>query len=141
MSFEITSVELWEGDSEDRPGMLSEQLAEIMRTGTNLDVIVSRPGSNAGDPCKVLLGPLHGAAASGAARESGLKRNLEHWLRLEGPDRPWLAAGIARTVADVGINIRSFTGTVIGDRCVIYISFATAEEARRAAQVLTPVLG
>ncbi len=141
MAFEITTVEMWEGDSEDRPGILSEQLAEIMRAGANLEVIVSRPSPNPGGPCKVLLGPLHGSGESQAAEYTGLKRNAEHWLRLEGPDRPWLAAGIARTVADIGINISSFTGASIGERCVIYISFSTDGDARRAARALAPILG
>ena len=141
MAFEISTVEVWEGDSEDRPGILSEQLAEIMRAGASLEIIVSRPSPSPGGPCKVLIGPLRGNEETRAAEYSGLKRNAEHWLRLQGPDRPWLAAGIARTVADNGINISSFTGTSIGDFCVIYISFATEGDARRAARALAPILG
>lgn len=141
MAFEISMVEVWEGDSEDRPGILSDQLAEIMRAGACLDMIVSRPSHVPGGPCKVLIGPLRSDEETQAACYSGLKKNTEHWLRLEGPDRPWLAAGIARTVADNGINISSFTGASIGERCVIYISFATVGDARRAAKVLEPILG
>jgi len=141
MAFEISTVQMWEGDSEDRPGILSDQLAEIMRAGASLEIIVSRPSPRPGGPCKVLLGPLRGEEEAQAARYSGLTRNGEHWLRLEGPDRPWLAAGIARTVANHGINISSFSGAAIGQRCVIYISFATEGDARRAAKVLEPILG
>ncbi|MGD8451605.1 MAG: hypothetical protein PVJ57_07275 [Phycisphaerae bacterium] len=141
MAFEITKVEVWEGRVIDRPGALSEQLAEVMRAGANLDMIMARPCPLRPDECTLVLGPLHGEAQTTAAEQADLHRSGEHWLRLEGPDRPWLAAGISRTVADSGVNIKSMTGTVLGDRCVVYISFATEADARRAAQVLTPVLG
>ena len=124
---------MWEGDSEDRPGILSDQLAEIMRAGASLEIIVSRPSPRPGGPCKVLLGPLRGEEEAQAARYSGLTRNGEHWLRLEGPDRPWLAAGIARTVADHGINISSFTGAAIA---ALRDHFVRDRRRRRAAKVL-----
>jgi hypothetical protein len=75
-----------------------------------------------------------------AAEDAGLRRSTQQWIRLEGPDRPWLAAGIAQTMADASINMRSLTGAVLGGRCVVYISFDTDADARRATQVLTPVL-
>lgn len=140
MAFEITKVEVWEGEVPDRPGGLAEELADIMRAGANLDFIISRPCPGAGETCALFLAPLRGEAQTAAALESGLKRSAEQWIRVEGPDRPWIAAGIARTVADAGINLRAMSGAVIGDRCVIYLSFASDADARRAVQVLTPVL-
>jgi len=141
MAFEITKVEIWEGQVEDRPGGLAERLAEVMRAGANLDFAISRPCPGTPDAAFLFLAPLHGEAQTRAAHEAGLARSHEHWIRIEGPDRPWLAAGIAQTVADAGISMRTFSGAVVRDRCVIYISCATEADARRAAQILTPVLG
>jgi hypothetical protein len=141
MAFEITKVEVWEGEIEDRAGGLAEKLAEVMRTGANLDVIISRPCPATPGWASLFLAPLHGEEQTGAARQAGLKRSTEQWIRVEGPDRPWLAAGIAQTLADAGINMRGLSGSVVRDRCVIYISFDSDVDARRAAQTLTPVLG
>ena len=162
MAFGITEVEVWEGEIEDRPGALSEQLAEVFRAGADLDLMISRPcpatsrarrsflaaikswlSGSSSDPaapgtCNLLLAPLHGEAQTQAADQAGLKQSTQHWLRLEGPDRPWLAAGIARTVADIGM--RSLTAAVIRDRAVMYLSFDSDAEARRAAEALAPVL-
>lgn len=163
VAFEITRVEVWEGQVEDRPGALSEQLAEVFRAGANLDLMISRPclvtpnahtsfpaavkrwlsgpssGPVAHNACTLLLAPLHGEAQAKAADEVGLKPSTQHWLRLEGPDRPWLAAGIARTIADAEINMRSLTAAVIRDRAVLYLSFESDADARRAAEVLAQV--
>jgi len=141
MAFNITKAEVWEGQIPDRPGGLAEGLAEVMRAGANLDFMICRPCPDTPDRAGLFIAPLVGSAQTQAADEAGLRRSPQHWLRLEGPDRPWLAAGIAQTMADAGINMRSLTGAVVGDRCVVYISFETEADARRASQVLTPVLG
>ncbi len=140
MAFEIVKVEAWEGEIEDRPGGLAEKLAEIMGAGANLDFITSRPADRA-DTSQLFLAPLHGETQTRAAQAAGLKKSTEQWIRISGPDRPWLAAGIAQTMADSGINMRAMSAAVIGDHCAMYISFASEADARRAAQVLTPVLG
>ena len=165
MEFDISEVEVWEGEIEDRPGALSEQLAEVFRAGANLDLMISRPcpaaanarpsllasikrwlagsssGSSGSDASTLFLAPLHGEAQTKAARDAGLRRSPWRWLRLEGPDRPWLAAGIARTVADADLNMRSLTAATIGERCVLYLSFDSDADTRRAAEVLAPELG
>lgn len=141
MSFEITTVEVWEGTFADRPGALSEQLAEVLRAGANLDLMISRPCIESIGRCTLFVAPLRGEAQTSAARDAGLKRSQQTWLRIDGPDRPWLGAGIARTVADADVNLRSLTGAAFHGRAVIYLSFDDDTAARRAAQVLTPVLG
>ena len=141
MAFEITKVEVWEGEVEDRPGGLAEKLAEVMRAGANLDFMISRPCPQRRDTAALFLAPLHGEAQTQAALEAGLKQSTEHWIRVEGPDRPWLSAGIARTLADASINIRGLSAAVIGDRGVLYLSFQSDVDARRAVQVLTRLLG
>lgn len=141
MAFEIVKVEAWEGEIEDRPGGLAEKLAEIMGAGANLDFIVAHPCSEKPDTSRLFLAPLYGEAQTKAALEAGLKCSTEQWVRVHGPDRPWLAAGLAQTIADAGINMRSLSAATIGDRCVLYISFSSEADARRACQVLTPVLG
>lgn len=164
MAFEITEVEVWEGEIEDRRGALSEQLAEVFRAGADLDLMISRPRwaqadarpsflaavkrwfcGAASSPARpdastLFVAPLRGEAQTKAAAAAGLTRSPRHWLRLEGPDRPWLAAGITRTIADAEINMGSLTATVIRDRCVLYLSFQSDDDARRAVQVLAPVL-
>ncbi|MFH1746552.1 MAG: hypothetical protein ABIG44_05840 [Planctomycetota bacterium] len=164
MAFGITEVEVWEGEIEGCAGAVSEQLAEVFRAGANLDVMISRPcpvSANVRPSCMsairhwlsgsrpresvpgtstLFLAPLRGEAQTRAATKAGLRRSTERWLRLEGPDRPWLAAGIARTLADAEIKMRSLTAAVLGERAVLYLSFESEADARRARQALAPVL-
>lgn len=59
-----------------------------------------------------------------------------HSLRVEGPDKPGLAARIARLVAHAGINLRGWSAATLGKRSVIYFAFATESDANRAQKAL-----
>lgn len=142
MSYEITTVDLWFGEVEDRPGALAEKLETLMRAGANLEFAIMRPASDVLAGTSLLfVAPLIGEAQTQAAREAGLDRSGSlHALRIIGPDQPGQVAGMARTLADAGIRVSGLWAAAIGDRSVQYLRLESGADAKRAAQLLAPRL-
>ena len=141
MAFEITRVDVWAGEIEDRPGGLAGKLEAVMRAGANLDFVIARRQPEKPGTGVVFLAPLRGPEQTQAAADAGLKvASGLHSIRVEGPDRPGLGAGITKTLSDAGINVRGLSAAAIGDRCVFYVAFESDDAAVRATQVLTPTL-
>lgn len=142
MSFEIAPVDVWVGEIEDRPGRLSSKLAHIMMSaGANLEFVVARPSHEHSGSGVLFLAPISGPDQSRAAHEVGLHKSDEmHVLRLCGPDRSGLAAGLAGTLAQAEINITGLTAAAVGDRALLYVRFATRDELQAAREALTSVL-
>jgi hypothetical protein len=140
MSFEITKVHVWAGEIEDRPGALAEKLQAILDTGATLDFIISRPNPGKPGTSIMYLAPLFWAEEIRAAEQFGLRRSSIPVLRIEGPDRPGLAAGIAQALARAGLNIHGLSAAGAGDRALFYVRFENDQDVVRAAQLLTPKL-
>lgn len=141
MAYEITRVDVWAGEVEDRPGALAAKLEALERAGANLEFVVVRPLTEAHGVGVLFAAPLIGTDQVRAAEEVGVRKAASMYvLRVIGPDRPGLVAGITRTVADAGINISGLTASALGDRAVAYLRFESDADARRAAQILTPRL-
>ena len=141
MAFEITKVDVWVCELEDQPGALAQRLGTVMRAGANLDFMIARPLGGASRAGVLFVAPLVGAEQAQAAEEVGLRRSSIQILRVEGPDRPGLGAGLATTLAEAGINISGLSGSALGGRCLFYIRFASSDDVVRAAQILTQILG
>jgi len=141
MAFEINRVDVWVGEIEDRPGGLHEKLGAVMCAGADLDFMIARPLAD--DPARGVLyiTPLRGSEQMRAAEEAGLKKAHVQILRIEGPNRPGLGAGITCTLAEAGVNIRGLSGSVLCERCLFYIRFDSQDDLTRAAQILTRELG
>jgi hypothetical protein len=143
MSFEISRVDVWAGELENRPGALSSRLAHIMMTAeANLEFVITRPTREQPGRGVVYLAPLTTPEQEQAALDVGLhKAETMYTLRVVGPDRPGLAAGIAGTLAQASINITGLSAAAARDAGVVYIRFDTAEDAQAALDVLAPFLG
>ena len=88
----------------------------------------------------VFMAPIFGNEQVAAAAEVGLDKTNIHTLRLIGPDRPGLAAGIARKLAEAGLNITGLSSAAIEDKCLFYVRFGSEDDLRAAAQILTSKL-
>lgn len=141
MAFEITRVDVWVGEIEDRPGALCEKLNTVMRAGADLDFMIARPLAEGPGRGVLFVTPLHGPEQERAADEVGLRKSHTQILRVEGPDRPGLGAGMTCTLAEAGISVRGLSASVLGDRCLFYIRFDSQDDLVRAAQILTRELG
>ncbi|MEW6251534.1 MAG: ACT domain-containing protein [Planctomycetota bacterium] len=142
MAFEITRVDVWVGDIEDRPGALATKLEALMRAGADLDFIIVRPTAGTPGMGVLFVAPLRGPEQLRAAGEVGVQKSATmHVLRIAGPDRPGQAAGIARILAEAGLNMSGLSAAAINEGCLFYIRFDAEEDAKRAAQILTAKLG
>jgi len=141
MAYEITRENVWVTELEDKPGALARKLEGVMRAGADLDFMIARRDPQRPGFGVLFLAPIKGSQQVRAAEEAGFaKARSLHTLRIEGPDRPGLGAGMAQALADANINMRGISAASIGDRCVFYIAFENDDDAVRAAQVLTTKL-
>lgn len=143
MDFEVARVDIWAGQLEDRPGALASKLANIiMIAAANLEFIVARPARDRPGRGVLYLAPLSGPEQTRAAEESGLHRaDSMYVVRLSGPDRSGLAAGIAGTLAQADLNIVGVSAAAVDGRVLMYLRFATEQEAVAAVDVLKAELG
>ncbi len=140
MSFEITKVDVWSGELNDRPGSLATKLEAVQRAGANLDFVIVRPLPEKPGMGVVFLAPVFGAGQTRVAQDEGLNKANFKALRVVGPDRPGLGAAIARALADEGLNIRGLSAAAVQGHSVFYLRFETESDANRASQVLAGVL-
>jgi hypothetical protein len=137
MAVEVSRVDVWTAEIEDRSGGLSEKIEAVSEAGANLEFVIARRSPERPGAGYVFLAPLKGAAQCRAAKAAGLRKAPGvYTIRVEGPNRPGLGAKITRTVADAGINMLGLSGTGLGRRCAIYISVDNAADADKASRAL-----
>lgn len=137
MAIEVSKIDVWSGEIEDRAGGLTEKIEAVTEAGANLEFVIARRAPNKPGTGLVFMAPLRGAAQIRAAKAIGLaKAPGVHTLRLEGPNRAGLGAKITRVVADAGISMRGLSGTAFGRRCAIYLAFDSSADADKARRLL-----
>jgi hypothetical protein len=57
-------------------------------------------------------------------------------LRIDGPNRAGLGAIVTRVAADAGLNLRGFSGAVIGTKLVCYLAFESDSDAGLALRAI-----
>jgi hypothetical protein len=137
MAYDISTVDVWVGSIEDRPGSLSEKLQPLAEAGVNLEFVIARRAPE--NPCTsvVFLAPIQGATQARAAKKAGLGKAVSlRSLRVEGPDSKGLGAKITRVLADAGINLRGLSAAAVGKRSVVYIAFDSSADATKAGRIL-----
>lgn len=141
MPFEITHVSVWAGEIEDRPGVLAEKLEVLQRAGANLEFAIVRPSAPLSGVGVLYVAPLVGREQTAAGGAAGLRKaeSLDS-LRIVGPDRPGLLAGVTRLIANAGINISGLSSAALGEQCVIYVRFERPADTERATEVLARAL-
>lgn len=141
MAVQISKVDVWVGEVQDRPGGVGEKLAAVAEAGANLEFVISRRAPEKPGTGVVFLAPLRGAAQTRAAKKVGLLKatNLCS-LRLEAPDRAGVGAKITQAIAEAGINMRGLSAAALGRRSVTYFAFDSDADAKKASRVLKKAL-
>lgn len=137
MALEVTQVEVWAATIEDRPGGLAEKLGPLAKAGANLEFVIARRSPDKPGTGVVFATPIQGDAVVEAAKAAGfaVAESLRS-VRVEAPDEAGLGARISGELAAAGINVRGISAAAIGDRCVCYLSFDSAEDAANAEGTL-----
>lgn len=66
----------------------------------------------------------------------GLSSRVVHSVRVEATDQPGIGTAIMRAIAELGINLRGFTGAVIGVRFVGYLALDDIDDTARVVRKL-----
>lgn len=105
--------------------------------GADLDFIIARRAPEAPGTGVVFVTPLRGDTEVAAAADLGFNvTGSVHSVRVEGENRPGVAAELTEKLAAAGINLRGLSAAVIGTRFIIYIALDAAAEATQAISIL-----
>lgn len=130
--------EVWAASIEDKPGALADKLAALAEAGADLDFIIARRAPDRPGTGVLFVTPLRGDREIEAAGDLGFSAtNRLHSVRVEGRNEPGIAAKLSQRVAAAGINLRGFSGAVIGTQFVLHLAFESEDDAGKAIVLLT----
>ena len=137
MNLIVKRVDVWAASIKDEPGGLAKILTGLRETGADLDFVIARRAPENPGTGVVFVTPLRGDAETAAAATLGFNvtRSLQS-VRVEGENKPGVAAELAEKLAAAGINLHGFSAAVIGARFILYIGLDTAADATKAAAIL-----
>jgi hypothetical protein len=137
MNLIVKRVDVWAASIKDEPGGLAKILTGLRETGADLDFVIARRAPENPGTGVLFVTPLRGDAEAAAAATLGFNvtRSLQS-VRVEGENKPGVAAELAEKLAAAGINLHGFSAAVIGARFILYIGLDTAEDAAKAAAIL-----
>ena len=137
MDLIVKRVDVWAAPIKDQSGGLAIVLKGLKEAGADLDFVIARRTPE--DPGKgvVFVTPLQGDREIATAANLGFNVTRSvHSVRVDGDNRPGLAADVTKTLADAGITLRGFSAAVIGPRFIFYIGFDSKDDAKKAVELL-----
>ena len=137
MDLIVKRVDVWAAPIKDQSGGLAIVLKGLKEAGADLDFVIARRTPE--DPGKgvVFVTPLQGDREIATAANLGFNVTRSvHSVRVDGDNRPGLAADVTKILADAGITLHGFSAAVIGQRFIFYIGFDSKEDAEKAVELL-----
>lgn len=134
----VESEEVWVAGLDDKPGSLGQKLAALSEAGVDLDFVIARRSPEKPGAGVVFVTPIRGDREVRAATMAGfaVTRHL-HSVRVEGLNAAGMASQLCQQIGAAGINMRGFSGAVIGTRYVAHVGVDSAEDAERVKKLLT----
>lgn len=137
MDLIVEAVEVWAASIKDKVGGLARLLAGLRDAGADLDFILARRTPEKPGLGVVFVTPLRGDREVEAAAQLGFNvSNSVRSVRIEGENRPGVTAEITAKLAAAGISLRGLSASVSGARFVIFIGLDSAEDAKKALNIL-----
>ncbi len=137
MKLKVSRVDVWAATVEDRAGGLAEKLEPLAAAGATLEFMIARRSPENPGQGVVFLTPLRGPVQLSVAKKAGFVVTPGlHSVRIEGPDRPGLAAKMTRALAAAGISLRGFSATALDRTFVAYLALDEPEQAAKAIRVV-----
>ena len=137
MEFVIEGQDVWVTGLKDAPGGLAEKLLALREAGADLDFIIARRSVDRPGAGVVFVTPLRTDSEIAAATEEGFRvsRSL-YALRIDGPNRPGIAAEMTQKLAQEGISLRGFSAAVSGARVIVNLSVDSLKNRDRVQEIL-----
>ena len=107
MDLIVERVNVWAASVRDKAGGLSRLLAGLRDAGADLDFVIARRTPEEPGMGVVFVTPLRGNKEIAAAARLGFNvTSSVHSVRIEGDNRPGVAAEVTEKLAAAGINLR-----------------------------------
>src|SRR5688572_21199287 len=136
MTYEVTKVEVWTREIDDRAGSLAAALEPLAKAGVDLSFMIARRYTHQKGKAVVFIGGITGKATN-AAEQAGFRKSSDLVaLRVEGPNQPGDFYRVASQLSQAGLNMRGASASVIGSRYVQILAFDTPADADKAAGLL-----
>lgn len=137
MDLIVEKEDVWIAGLEDKPGALAGKLIALAEAGADLDFVIARRSPETPGKGIVFVTPLRGDPELKAASDLGFSAiNRLHSVRVEGENQPGIAGRLTDKLARTGINLRGFSGAVIGKRFVLHLAFDSLEVRDKAIEVV-----
>lgn len=137
MDLIVERVDVWAAGMKDQPGTLARLLTGLREAGADLDFIVVRRAEHKPGTGVVFVTPLRGDTEIDAAANLGFSATSSlHVVRVEGQNKPGIAAQITQKIAAEGINLRGMTAAVIGTKFILYLGLDMVADAEKTVKVL-----
>jgi len=134
----VERMDVWAAGIEDQPGALAGKLSALMEAGADLDFVISRRCPDKPGEGVVFVSPLRGDKEIKAAGAIGFAvANSLHAVRVEGQNRPGVAAELLSLLGKAGINVRGFSAAAMGGQYIAYVAVDTPEDAAKTIDLLT----
>jgi hypothetical protein len=143
VALQVSNVQVWAREIDDRPGALADVLRAVSEAGGNVECVVARREPSVPGKGQVFVTLARGRAAQDAvAAAAGLSRADDlATLRVEGPDQPGLGGRLTGALEKAQINVRGMTAAVIGGNFVCFVGLDSAHDAQLAAPAIKHVKG
>jgi hypothetical protein len=134
MAVTVKKIELWRREVDNKPGMLADTLEPFASAGADLQVVM---GYSYGDAkAAIELFPVKGKKSAAAAKAVGMSTSSIPALLVEGDNKPGLGHGVARAIADAGINLHFLVAQTLGRKFTAVFGFGNAADATKAVSLI-----
>jgi hypothetical protein len=138
MAFKMVRVDVYHAEVPDQVGGIASKLKPLADAGTNLEYVYSQRSLSKPGTGDLFVAPVVGHNAQDAARSAGLQRVQEPIvMRVEGDDKAGLSGRLTIAWEKAGLNLHSMTMSAIQGKFIGYVTFDTADDANRAAIILS----
>lgn len=137
MELIVKRVDVWAAGLKDIPGGLARVLTGLREAGADLDFILARRVPEKPGTGVVFVTPLRGDREVAAAANLGFNVTRSvHSVRVDGDNKPGVAAELTSKLAEAGISLRGLSVAVTGARFILYIGLDSADDAKKTVDIL-----
>lgn len=137
MNLMVEHVPVWAANIEDKPGELAAILSALSDAGASLESVISRRAPEAPGKGVVFVTPLRSDREIDTATQLGFTvTHTLHSVRVQGLNRPGMAAWVTQQIAGAGINLRGFSASIAGSQFIAYAAVDTLEDAQQIVTTL-----